>query len=67
MEGLTLLDERDASGCALIGNPDIYSRVGFGSDGQLKYQNLDTSFVQRIVLRGPAPSGMLRFSPAFGD
>lgn len=66
-EGLRLLDEQDASGCALIGNPHIYSRAGFGRDGQLKYQDLDTKFVQRIVLRGAAPSGMLGFAPAFGD
>ena len=36
--GLKLLDERGASGCALIGNPDIYGRAGFVSDGELKYQ-----------------------------
>ncbi|GLS33157.1 putative acetyltransferase [Mesorhizobium albiziae] len=66
-EGLRLLEERGASGCALIGNPEVYSRAGFASDGQLKYQDVDTKFVQRIVLRGPAPSGALKFAPAFGD
>ncbi|MBX4957143.1 GNAT family N-acetyltransferase [Rhizobium lentis] len=64
-KGLELLKERGASGCALIGNPDVYSGAGFSSDGQLTYHDLDTRFVQRIVFRGPAPSGMLRFAPAF--
>ncbi|RUL98736.1 GNAT family N-acetyltransferase [Rhizobium chutanense] len=63
--GLELLRETGASGCVLIGNPDIYSRVGFSSDGQLKYLDLDTRLVQRIVLRGFPPSGTLRFAPAF--
>ena len=63
--GLELLDERGASGCALIGNPDVYGRVGFGSDGQLTYLDLDARLVQRIILRGPAPSGTLQFAPAF--
>ncbi|MBY5822671.1 GNAT family N-acetyltransferase [Rhizobium leguminosarum] len=63
--GLELLNEMGASGCALIGNPEIYSRVGFGSDGQLKYLDLDTRFVQRIVFRGSPPSGTLQFVPAF--
>jgi putative acetyltransferase len=63
--GLELLNEMGASGCALIGNPDIYSRVGFSSDGQLKYLDLDTRLVQRIVFRGSRPSGTLQFAPAF--
>ncbi|MBY3166423.1 GNAT family N-acetyltransferase [Rhizobium laguerreae] len=63
--GLELLNEMGASGCALIGNPEIYSRVGFGSDGQLKYLDLDTQLVQTIVFRGSPPSGALQFAPAF--
>lgn len=64
--GLKLLDERGASGCALIGNPDVYSRAGFVSDGRLTYQDIDTKYVQRFVLRGSAPSGTLKFARAFG-
>ncbi|RUM09103.1 GNAT family N-acetyltransferase [Rhizobium fabae] len=63
--GLELLREMGASGCALIGNPDVYGGAGFSSDGQLTYHDLETRLVQRIVFRGPAPSGMLRFAPAF--
>lgn len=63
--GLELLKGMGASGCALIGNPDFYRGAGFSSDGQLSYCDLDTRLVQRIVLRGSAPSGALRFAPAF--
>lgn len=63
--GLELLNEMGASGCALIGNPEIYSRVGFSSGGQLKYLDLDTRLVQRIVFQGSPPSGTLQFAPAF--
>ena len=66
-KGLALLEEMGASGCALIGNPDVYRCAGFSSDGKLGYHDLDTRLVQRIVLRGPAPSGTLRFAPAFGS
>lgn len=65
--GLDLLNERGAKGCALIGDPDIYGRIGFRSDGQLKYRDLDTRYVQRLVLRGTASSGTLEFAPAFED
>ncbi|MBB2672129.1 UNVERIFIED_ORG: putative acetyltransferase [Rhizobium esperanzae] len=64
-KGLALLEEMGASGCALIGNPEVYRSAGFSSDGRLSYHDLDTRFVQHIVLRGPAPSGTLRFAPAF--
>jgi putative acetyltransferase len=65
--GLTLLRERGAKGCALTGNPDIYSRLGFESDGELLYGALDPQFVQRIVFSGAPPVGELKFAPAFGD
>ncbi|WP_054314041.1 N-acetyltransferase [Mesorhizobium sp. 1M-11] len=65
--GLKLLDERGASGCALIGNPDVYGHAGFVSDGQLTYLGVDTKYVQRLVLRGPVPRGTLRFARAFGS
>lgn len=67
LKGLDLLRERGASGCALIGNPDIYGQVGFESDGNLRYGDFDTRLVQRIVFKGPPPSGMLTFAPAFGE
>lgn len=63
--GLELLRERDAAGVALIGNPDIYGRVGFESDGLLAYGDLDRRLVQRLVLSGPSPRGELKFAPGF--
>lgn len=63
--GLELLRQRDAAGVALIGNPDIYGRAGFESDGLLAYGDLDRRFVQRLVLSGPPPHGELKFAPAF--
>ncbi|MGK9051769.1 GNAT family N-acetyltransferase [Neorhizobium petrolearium] len=65
LRGLDLLRERGAAGCALVGSPEIYGRVGFESDGRLRYADIDPKFVQRIVLRGEAPSGVLKFAPAF--
>lgn len=65
LKGLELLVERGACGCALIGNPEIYSRVGFESDGRLSYGTLDGRYVQRIVFSGPAPHGELKFASAF--
>ncbi len=65
--GLGMLRDLGASGCALIGNPRIYSRAGFVSDGRLSYRNLPSEYVQRIVFRGPPPSGALRFASGLED
>lgn len=63
--GLELLRAQGAAGVALIGNPDIYSRAGFESDGLLAYGDLDRRMVQRVVLSGPPPRGELKFAPGF--
>lgn len=65
--GLKILREQGATGCALTGNPQIYSRLGFQSNRNLSYGTLDRQFVQWISFNGVAPSGELKFAPAFGD
>lgn len=62
--GLDRLRSANARGCVLIGNPDIYSKVGFESDGKLRYRELSAKLVQRIVFKGDAPSGEVRFADA---
>jgi putative acetyltransferase len=64
--GLELLRQRDASGCALIGDPAYYKRSGFVSNGALLYGDLDKALVQFMVFRGLEPIGRLRFAPGFG-
>lgn len=65
--GVELLRQQGAAGVALIGNPEIYGRSGFESDGLLAYGELDRSIVQRLVLSGPPPRGELKFAPAFDE
>jgi len=64
-EGLARLKRAGAAGCALIGNPAVYARMGFASDGALTYRDLDPALVQRVVFAGDAPRGELAFAPAF--
>ncbi len=65
--GLKMLEERGATGSVLTGNPDIYSRMGFQSDGNLSYGTLERQFIQWIVFKGAPPVGELKFARAFGD
>jgi len=63
--GLDTLQASAANGCALIGNPAIYSRLGFISDGQLRYADIANHYVQHIVFQGKPPAGTLKFATAF--
>jgi putative acetyltransferase len=63
--GLAALRAQGATGCALIGDPAYYSRVGFRSDGRLSYGDLDRRLVLFIVFTGSTPVGDLRFAPGF--
>jgi putative acetyltransferase len=64
-EGLQQLRGRGARGCALIGDPEIYRRTGFTSDGALSHLDLDRAVVQHVAFSTPSPRGELRFAPAF--
>jgi putative acetyltransferase len=64
-QGLAILKQRGAAGCALIGNPKIYGRCGFVSEGGLTYQDLESRLVQSIAFDGVSPQGELRFAAAF--
>jgi putative acetyltransferase len=64
-KGLEILKRDGAAGCAVIGNSAVYGPMGFESDGALKYGELDAGLVQRVVFRGTAPQGELKFARAF--
>jgi putative acetyltransferase len=64
-QGLSELRLNGAAGCVVLGDPSFYGRLGFVSDGQLRYKNLPTRFVQRIVFHGAAPSGEIVYARAF--
>ena len=64
-KGLTQLRERDADGCALIGDPNYYSRFGFVSNGEVQYNDVHHKNVQWISFGKLRPAGKLVFSSAF--
>lgn len=64
-EGLNILKNIGANGCALIGDPNYYCRFGFSSDGSVHYKDLPDKYVQYISFGEQRPEGNLFFSPAF--
>ena len=63
--GLDDLRKNGATGCAVLGDPSFYGRFGFESDGALRYGDLPTRYIQRIVFAGGAPAGEIHYAPAF--
>jgi len=65
LQGLAQLRARGAKGCALLGHPDFYRRLGFRSDSGLHYGDLPAHLIQHLVFDGASPSGELIYTPAF--
>ena len=64
-KGLSILRDRGAQGCVLVGDPNYYERFGFRCDGTLAYQELPSAYIQSLPFGDAAASGELKFSPAF--
>ena len=65
--GLKLMQEQNACGIALIGDPGYYCRFGFSYNGKLKYRDIPDKNVQYLAWKCEAPVGELAFCPAFED
>lgn len=63
--GLEKLRARNANGCVLIGDPNYYRRFGFEGDCGLTYEGVAASNVQLLAFGSDAPTGEIRFAPAF--
>jgi putative acetyltransferase len=63
--GLDRMTALGAHGIVLLGNPDFYRRFGFAHDPELKYPGPPQAYFQRMVIGGPAPSGVVSYAPAF--
>ena len=55
-----------ARGLVLLGDPAYYARFGFEHDPALRYPGPLPEYFQRLVVAGDAPSGTVRYAPAFG-
>lgn len=63
--GFEILKSDGALGCVVVGNPDIYSRVGFSNQGGLTYGDLPPKLIRWVSFGDVTPQGELVFAPAF--
>ena len=64
--GLTLLHERGAAGCVVLGDPAYYARFGFAHDPALAYPGPPAEYFQRLVIGTSGARGEVTYAPAFG-
>lgn len=63
--GITWLQEQDAAGCILIGNPAYYCRFGFRPYPELAPAGMPAEFYQILPLRIADPAAIVAFHPLF--
>ena len=64
--GIADMRAEGAKGIVLLGSPGYYGRFWFEHDPQLRYPGPPPEYFQRLILDGPAPTGVVRYVPAFG-
>ena len=65
-QAIAEMRERGARGVVLVGEPAYYGRFGFKSEPGLVLEGVPPEYVLALTLAPPAPTGKIRFHPAFG-
>jgi putative acetyltransferase len=63
--GIAWLQDQNAAGCILIGNPAYYSRFGFRVFSELAPQGMPAEYYQVLPLKVAEPEVMVGFHPLF--
>lgn len=63
--GLSLLRQRDAAGCVLLGEPQLYRRFGFVNDPRLILPGVPQEFFLALSLVSSSPQGKVTYHVAF--
>lgn len=64
-EGLSVLQNRDAAGCVVLGDPAYYGRFGFTSDHALRYPGVPAQYFQSLQWSGDPAAGEVAYHPGF--
>jgi len=62
---LAALQESDAAGCVLLGDPAYYGRFGFRADPRLRLPGVPAEYFQAVLFKGSWPDAGVSYHPAF--
>lgn len=63
--GLSMLKEMGGQGCALVGDPNYYSRFGFRNYPELLYEGIPPEYFLALPFTNQVPHGIAVFHPGF--
>ncbi len=63
--GLSMLKELKAQGCALVGDPNYYNRFGFRNYPELIHEGIPQEFFLALPFSDGTPQGIVMFHEAF--
>ena len=64
--GLRILEEREANGCVVLGDPAWYARFGFGALPSLRFDGAPAACFQALLVGdGNVPRAQVHYHPAF--
>lgn len=64
-EGLSKLREMGAGGCALVGDPDYYTHLGFKNNPGLIYEGINQEYFMVMPFTKTIPEGIVTFHEGF--
>ena len=64
-EGLSLLKKLGGQGCALVGHPNYYKRLGFGNFPELVYEGVPQEVFLALPFTERVPKGIVMFHEGF--
>ena len=64
--GLRMLEEREANGCVVLGDPRYYARFGFRADATLTLPGAPQGAFQALRFTDAGSAGAVVLHPAFG-
>ena len=64
-EGLSLLKDLGGQGCALVGDPDYYRRLGFRNYSQLVHEGIPQEVFFALPFTEKVPQGIVKFHEGF--
>lgn len=64
-KGLSLLKEKGAQGCALVGYPDYYEKFGFKNHPEMIYEGIPQEVFLVLPFSGNLPRGTVTFHEGF--
>jgi putative acetyltransferase len=64
-ESLSVLRDRGASGCVVLGDPAYYGRFGFRADARLALPGVPPEYFQALSIDSSQPQGIVSYHQAF--